>query len=186
LLEKLALKFAVFLYDAAEGDTKYSVEAIEYGNKILFNSLCVMLFTLIPATAFGYYNEASIVLFCFANLRFFSGGFHVQSLLGCAFTSSSLMLSIILLDELLTLDNFIAPLYIITVIILLVFAPYNIEIHKKLKLIKTDRQREILLLIFKVVSMIIVTINFIWIHSSLLALTYFIQSLTTIHKKRMI
>ncbi|WP_088830022.1 accessory gene regulator ArgB-like protein [Paenibacillus tyrfis] len=149
-----------------------SIEIMEYALSILFNTLSIIVITLIMGYIFGKLYETIIVLISFTWLRFFSGGFHIRSSIGCILVSVFICTSLPHLPEfsvsIVTLTN------VTSIILLLLFAP-NIDQETKLK--------DVYHPVYKCLAVGLVSINFIYM-SSLLAITFFVQCLTIIPLKR--
>lgn len=149
-----------------------TVEIMEYALSILFNTLSIVLITLFVGYIFGKFYETSLVLLSFAWLRFFSGGVHFKSSIGCILVSVFICTSLPHLPELTV--SIVTFANVTSIILLLFFAP-NIDQETKLKAVYRP--------IYKCLAIGIVSINFIYM-SSLLAITFFVQCLTIIPLKR--
>jgi accessory gene regulator B len=175
LLSRLSCSLATYIIDNND-DSKHTHEEIEYGLKIILNSIFVIISTLIPSFLMGWYISPVIVLVNFALLRFFSGGYHIKSSTLCVIASSSLMISIIYISKSFLFEQSILwSMFLCSLLLILVFAPFGVESHLKININNK--------ILFKVISAIIVIINFAFIHSELVTVTYFFQSLTIIGKR---
>ncbi|MCR8641456.1 accessory gene regulator B family protein [Paenibacillus sp. N1-5-1-14] len=150
-----------------------SFEVLQYGLKITYNTLMIIIFSLLIGIVLNKTHEVIISMLSFALLRFFSGGFHLKSSDRCVALSVSMILLIaftnFLPDYLYEYINFL------TLLVLLKFAPSNIHIKTK----KSFNQK----FVFKSISLILVITNITLIGNQIIAVAFFIQSLTTIYNR---
>ncbi len=80
MLGRISKKIASWCYAGTQaGD----VEITAYGIEILLDTLTKLLAFILIAILMGCLQEMLIVLIIFSSLRFFAGGFHMHSNLGC-------------------------------------------------------------------------------------------------------
>jgi accessory gene regulator B len=165
MIESIANKLAVKIKAANPNNTS-SVEVMSFALIVILGTGGSIIFSILISSLFGHLMETCIVLFSFAILRFFSGGFHFKSAEKCMLTSiiGSVLIPFI------NLSDFVNTLLlIITFIIILLLSPIGVNQSR----IFTKKHYPIL----KTLSLLIVASNFL-IKSELLTLTFFAQSIS--------
>lgn len=129
------------------------------------NPALIVLFTLTFATMIGTLNETLITMVAFILLRFFSGGYHLISDV-CVIVSTLLLLTLPLIHA----EQYELYLNWFVLFIVLLLAPINIQAQVKLPV----RYNKFL----RLVSVSLVIINMIFIHSYIVALTFTAQAVS--------
>ncbi|MCP3774749.1 accessory gene regulator B family protein [Paenibacillus sp. MZ04-78.2] len=161
---------AAWLKNANPEET-VSIEVMEYALRILINISLIIIISLGIGHSTGKYGETALALFTFILLRFFSGGIHLRSSLGCI-TTTVVLCSIIPHLPVLSKSEMLIFTFI-CILLLLLFAPQvDSEAGFKPK-VKP---------LFKIISICIVSSNLI-LCSSIIAVTFLIQCLTLIPLK---
>lgn len=144
-------------------------DILEYSLNIVINPTLTVILTLIISYFTERTIEAVISMIGFAVLRAFSGGIHIRSSELCIIVSTLLFTSISILNGLFA-DN-VMTMTTIALVLSILFAPSRIE--------GQTRIQPKYYLILKIVSIVIISINYI-LSSSTLALTFLVQSLLLI------
>jgi len=167
MIEKLAYRIACYL-KKVEPEKTASIEVMKFSLEALINVFLTLLFVLTIGIITGKLSESIIGLCSFAVLRFFSGGIHLRTAIQCSFVST-LLISISPHIPLNNISKII--IVIISLIIILLFAPSNIEGHARIP--------KKYFPILKIISAIIVGFAFI-LGSSTFIIVCLIQALTII------
>jgi accessory gene regulator B len=126
----------------------------------------IVIETLIVGWLSGKLLETTLILFMFALLRFFSGGFHIRSTVGCNIVSTAICSGIPHIPVM--NEQYTIILTVISLILIYFFAP-NVDINTVV-----DKKYYKLL---KYISLVIVSSNFLFL-SYTLCIAFLIQSLT--------
>ncbi|MGG3873171.1 accessory gene regulator ArgB-like protein [Brevibacillus laterosporus] len=171
MIEKISKKIATQI-NKANPDQTSSVAVLTYSISVTINFLVVLMFSLLIGVIFGKPTETIIALFAFMLLRAFSGGYHLKSLDGCAVVTVVIMAIIphIPMASIVTV-----VLTVISMILVLSQAPNNVYDE-----VRVPREKH---LFFKIVSVLIVCSNFLFI-SPILSLSFFVQSILLLPKRR--
>ncbi|WP_235775636.1 MULTISPECIES: accessory gene regulator ArgB-like protein [Paenibacillus] len=156
-----AIKRAVPDHPASEAVLKYALEGI-------YNALFIITLSLIISAITGRVGEAATLLLAFAVLRQITGGIHLKSGTLCVLVSTATV----------TLLSFVpvsTPLFFfgqtVSLLLILLFAPSRIE--------RQSRFPKSLYPLLKGMGLLLILAN-LWIHSSMIAAAFFVQSLTLI------
>jgi accessory gene regulator B len=167
MIEQLAGKIAVKIKEASPEDTA-SVEVMKFALIGLLQNGITITAALIVGLVAGTFFEVFLAVASFMLLRLVSGGYHFSSMLACAIFSFSVFVAIPFIP---VSDSMVHVLNAASLVLCLVFSPSNIKEH--------IRVSEKYFFIFKVLSIIVVSINF-WISNPIVALGFFAQSLLLI------
>ncbi|QWU13378.1 accessory gene regulator B [Paenibacillus sophorae] len=148
-----------------------SVNVLAFSLGFVINTLSIIILSLLISLFTKRTDEITVLLIAFALLRQVSGGFHLNSGVKCVLFTSTIftLVSLFQLNEV-----GILILNIISMILILIYAPTDIEKQSRIK-----RKYYPLL---KIISVILISTSF-FISSSSLALAFFLQSLTLIRLK---
>ncbi|MDX2330425.1 accessory regulator AgrB [Sinorhizobium medicae] len=168
MIDSSAKKLSIYIKSKVP-EHPSSVEVLEYSIGMFLNIAAIILGSLIISIMTGNTVEVLIILFSFSLLRQFSGGIHLKSGTSCAIASISLftVLSFFHTNQ----DLYVNALTCISLVFVFLYAPSNFE--KQYNIPKKYYP------ILKLVSLVIVMSNFIFI-SDALAISFFVQSLTLI------
>ncbi|QQZ60833.1 accessory gene regulator B family protein [Paenibacillus sonchi] len=167
----LANRIAVAIKNANSEDT-YSIEIMQYSLNIILNTCFIILATALIGIVTGHFSESLIFLFSFSLLRLSSGGFHLKTATACNIVTIFLSTASPFLS--IFSEQYFWFLSGISFLIIVVFAP------------NPDKNARIPLKIYpalKLISIILAGSNFL-IHSSVVGLAFFVQSLTVIKQKK--
>ncbi|MCD9022952.1 accessory gene regulator B family protein [Cohnella silvisoli] len=167
MFDKWALNAATWINNQNPKQTA-SVAVLHFALTGLLNSLTVFFIIIVIGAITGHIGDSLLASLFFVFLHFFSGGFHFKSVWICTIFSSSMMISSFLIP--LSLD-WLHALTIFTIIILIAFAPSNIENHARIS------KRYFPLL--KLISVLIVTIN-LFMQNTAVCYAIFLQALLVI------
>lgn len=171
MVERLALRIAEAI-KKAEPEKTASVAVMKYAlESILHTSITIGIIAIIGAIT-GKLGITMIGLGAFIFLRYFSGGLHLNKAIHCSIVST-ILVSIAPHIPLSEMGIYVVAS--ISVIIILIFAPANIDEHARIPL----KYHPFL----KLISAAIVSVNFLFINSTL-AMVFLIQAITTINIKR--
>jgi len=171
MIDTIASKLATSLKNANKNETP-SVAVMKFALIITLNSSITIILSLSIGALFGKFTETAIVLCCFALLHFFSGGYHFKSAMACTFAS---IFTIVLIPLIPITKDVAYILMLCSLILILIYAPSNIS--------NAARLPEKYFPFLKLISIVIV-LGTVFLSLELLALTYFIQSLTLITLKK--
>lgn len=146
----------------------HSIEVMQYSLSIILNTLLIILGSLLIGGLTGQFINTLLALLSFGLLRLCSGGAHLKTATACNIVSIFICSLIPHLAFL--LHNYLLWVNIFCLILMLIFAPNpdaNAQIPKEWYLG------------LKLLSALLIVLNF-WIHSSVIGLAFFVQSLTVI------
>ncbi|AGR47482.1 accessory gene regulator B protein [Brevibacillus phage Abouo] len=169
MVEKVSKKLATLIYEA---NPQSSVPVLNYSISVTLNFLAIMIFTILIGYFFDRLSETMTALFSFVLLRAFSGGYHLKSLDGCVVATVAII-AIIPYIPMFTLTT--VALNVISAILVLLLAPNNVFDE-----VKVPKEKYLFL---RSISFIIVCTNFVFM-SPVIALSFFVQSLLLIPKRR--
>ncbi|MBB6672149.1 accessory gene regulator B family protein [Cohnella nanjingensis] len=172
MIENLSEKLAVSLKNAVP-DYPGSVARLKFGIHIILNTILTIAVAVILGIVIHDLASVMVILFSFALLRAFSGGIHVKIALLCILVSAVAAALLAMTKELAMPGEVFTALNVISMLLVLVYAPSRIAGQTRI-----PRRFYPLL---KVISLLIVGSNFL-LHSDLLAVTWFVQSLTLIRR----
>lgn len=147
-----------------------SVEVMQFALIILINGLITFVLALLIGFLTGKFVETVLILLAFILLRFVTGGFHFDSSIKCTVVSTGL--AILLPHVPITFQMLNLLLGVLSLILILMYAPANIEGHTRIPPKFYPH--------LKVIALILVSSNFI-IGSPSLSLGFFVQSLTLVN-----
>ncbi|WP_420707422.1 accessory gene regulator ArgB-like protein [Paenibacillus sp. 1001270B_150601_E10] len=145
------------------------LELIEYGIAMKLNWYGVIFLTTILGLMLHQLLESLFALFCLTLLRRYSGGIHFKSLTICMFMTS-ITCTII---PLISLSKWMILILNVCSLILTLFRAPNW--FEELAIEKPYKR-------YKFISLVIVAMNFLF-HSSIMAIAFFIQTLTLLPLK---
>lgn len=170
MIDRLALNCAQWIKEN-DPDGPVSYDVILFALRVVIN----LFFAVVPCLIIGYsvgkFSDTLLAIYSFVSLRFFSGGFHFKSLDLCAVVTVILLSAVPFLAELNMNATF---LNIFSLLLVAILAPTNLKNTRW-----TDKAKPI----FKVISIIIVASNF-YVNSSVMAVSFTIQSILLIIKRR--
>ncbi|WP_429351687.1 accessory gene regulator B family protein [Paenibacillus sp. 4624] len=134
----------------------------------IINFATVVALTLLGTIITGRFEQAVLLLKCFALLRMFSGGLHLESSMKCAVVTAGATTALSMLN---INDAWSVVLTVISMYIMIHFAPSGIE--------NQTRIPERFYPALKVISFLIVASN-LWFLSSMAAIAFFVQALTLV------
>jgi accessory gene regulator B len=162
-------KSAYFLAKAIRNNYEdaASEEILRFSLVIVINTFAAVIFSLLLSLFTHRFYECMIIIAAYTVLRIFSGGIHLSSSLGCCLLS----FSVFTLDSLIKFNYLYYGLILdlISLLILLLYAPSDIE-----NAVKLDKKFHSVL---KMVSILLVSCNLLFVKSYLLSLAFFTQSL---------
>jgi len=170
MIDRMATRLATTIKETNPQNTS-SVEVMKFSLIIILNALATALLTLSVGLVTGAFVETLIVLIGFAVLRFFSGGMHLSSSAWCTIVSTAVLAIIPHIPT----ANYTVLFTVVSLIMVVLFAPSDVEKHNRLA------QRKALW--FKAVASLIVASNFLW-GSDTLAKVFIVQALLLIPIKR--
>jgi len=171
MIDSLAGKIAVALKNTNQDETP-SVAVMKFALIVVINTALTVFLSLTISLILGSAIDTLIVLCFFGLLHFFSGGYHFKSAMTCTIVST---LTFVLIPHIPISRDIAYVLTLCSLILILIFAPSNIK--------NAARIPEKYFPLLKLISIIIV-ISTVFFSLHLLALTYFIQSLTLIKFKK--
>lgn len=110
-------------------DQTASVAVLQFALIGILNSLLIFVIIIFFGVISGHLWDSFLASIFFVVLHFFSGGYHFKSALLCTIFSSSM---IILSYSFSINDNWLFGITIFTILILIIFAPSNIENHARI------------------------------------------------------
>lgn len=128
MFESLALKIAHSL-KKVEPEKTASVEVMKFALEAILNTTFTVILITVVGLATGTFLETVTGFVAFALLRFFSGGLHLKSALHCSILST---IMITIAPHIPINIMWIQIIGIICVLLMLVFAPSNIEGHARI------------------------------------------------------
>ncbi|MMZ50336.1 putative regulator protein [compost metagenome] len=171
LIDVLSLRIALHIKSVVP-EHPASVAVLKHALAITLNVVFIIGLTLAVSALTGRTSEVLIIMAAFAFLRQMTGGLHLKSGMGCVVVSTLLFtgLSFIKLDY-----NWTIGATLFSMLLILVFAPAGIERQTRIP------KRYFPLL--KVAALLTVCLN-LWFTFPYLAISFFVQSLTLINKRR--
>lgn len=172
MIERISESIAIRIKQANEEETA-SVAVLKFALiGVINNSLTFILIFLIGAL-YGKFIEAVIVAFSFTLVRLFAGGFHFKSAGLCIAVSVATLSVVPFLSDFLN-EPLVYATTGISFVLTAIYAPSNI---KKTRIKPAWRP------LYKLVALLMIGANFV-IGSSLLALTFLFQAISTIDIKK--
>ncbi|MFA9464828.1 MAG: accessory gene regulator B family protein [Velocimicrobium sp.] len=115
MLNRISKKIAGWCY---AGTRRGDVEITAYGIELLLDTLTKLLALIIIAIFIGCLQEMLIVLIVFSSLRFFAGGFHMHTGLGCFLSMAFIFGLSFLVDKLAFFYNILIPKNVLALVLL--------------------------------------------------------------------
>ncbi|MCR8981597.1 accessory gene regulator ArgB-like protein [Brevibacillus laterosporus] len=171
MIDIIAKKIAIAIKRANPNETA-SIEVLQYALVILIGSFVTIFISLSIGVATDKFKETALVLFSFALLRFFSGGYHFSTSMQCSMTT---IIFSILLPHIPISNTVSMILLYVSIIVTAVYAPSGIE--------RQSRIPKKYYPALKIISILIVSSNLI-IGSPLITKAFFLQALTLILGRR--
>ncbi len=171
MVETVALKIANAL-KKIEPEKTASIEVMKFALEAIINAFITIFFIAIIGLVTGKPVATLIGFVGFAILRFFSGGLHLKSAVHCSIVSAIL---ISVAPHIPLSTNLVLTIGIVTLIIIIIFAPSNIEGHARIP--------SQYFFVLKLISLFIVATNFYFMNSTI-CIVFAIQAITIIELKR--
>lgn len=171
MVESLSLRIAQMI-KRVEPERTASLEVLKFALIVLLNTMI----TVIAITVIGALTDSLVEtlfgLTSFIILRYFSGGLHMKKAVHCSLIS---IICIVAAPHIPLTETGVIIVGMISLVLILVFAPSNIEGHARI-----PKKYHFLL---KIVAAVIVCANF-FLMSSTIAIVFLVQSSSTIRIKR--
>ncbi|GIO57949.1 accessory gene regulator B family protein [Paenibacillus cineris] len=150
---------------------KSSVNVLKHAISIVLNVVLIVAATLIVSLFTGNTKEAAIALVSFALLRQFSGGLHLKTGISCVLVTTALFTAISYID---LSVMYLQILNALSLLLVLIYVPCKIE--------KQSRIPKKYYPVLRVICAVMVLASML-IQSPTLAVTFFVQALSLIHRK---
>lgn len=167
MIEQLSKKFGTYVYNNSQNKNVSLNKTIFIIHAFLLNTSTFLTGLLASAIL---HNITSFILFYFGfmSLRFFSGSlWHLKDSTSCYIASAILLVIIPLMDS----SNYFHVLTFASLSIMIALSPIS-------KINHSFSSKSVLVL--KLISILMIMINFLFIESNILALAFFSQSVTLI------
>jgi len=128
VFDKIAFNVAGWIKQQNPEQTA-SVAVMQFALIGLLNSALVFFIVISIGAISGHFVDSLIASLFFVGLHFFSGGHHFKSAILCTLFSSTMIITSILMP---LSDVWLIGITILTVVIIAVFAPSNIEGHARI------------------------------------------------------
>ncbi|MDK2807426.1 MAG: accessory regulator [Clostridiales bacterium] len=115
MLSRISKKIAGWCY---AGTPQGDIEITAYGIEILLDTLTKLTALVILAALFGYLREMLIVLIVFSSLRYFAGGFHMHSGIGCFLSMAFIFGVTFAVEKLALFSALVLPPYVLALLLL--------------------------------------------------------------------
>ncbi|QOS98150.1 accessory gene regulator B family protein [Brevibacterium sp. JNUCC-42] len=171
MIDIIAKKISIAIKKANPDETA-SIEVLQYALVILIGSFFAIIISLTIGATTNKFKETALVLFSFALLRFFSGGYHFSTSMQCSITT---IIFSVLLPHIPISNTVSINLLYVSTIITAVYAPSGIE--------RQSRIPKKYYPALKIISILIVSSNLI-IGSPLVTKAYLLQALTLMFGRR--
>ncbi|OXS53827.1 hypothetical protein B1A99_28430 [Cohnella sp. CIP 111063] len=171
MIESLALRIAESI-KRADPDNTASVAVMKFSLEGIIQTLLTVLFIGTVGVITGTLGMTMLGALAFVILRFFSGGLHLRKAMHCSLLST-ILLSIA--PHISLNASWTVYFICINLVIIMIFAPSNIEGHARIP------KKYFPLL--KLISLLIIGVNFFFL-SSTIAIAHFFQAVSTISLKR--
>ncbi|TVY09896.1 accessory gene regulator B family protein [Paenibacillus cremeus] len=153
-------------------ESDVEVEWLQYGLSLWLNYIFVITFTITIGLIIGsHFLDIILAIFCFALLRRYSGGLHVNSSEMCVLISTIILTTIPLIK---VTEQTALIMSIVSIVILFIGAPLTYKV-------KANWQSKVYLKL-KFISILIVLLNLLTINYETITVAFFVQSLTTLFK----
>lgn len=167
MLEVLARHLAGRMKQAIP-DEPVSEAVLRYGWAIVLNTVFTLALSAVFGLALGKLAETMTVLFAFALLRAFTGGYHFKSGTICVVVSSATAAALTLIQP---GGYLVLTMTVVSGVLVALYAPAGIERQTRIPVAYHP--------LLKVVGLLLVLTN-LRIQSDLLALSWFVQSISLI------
>lgn len=171
MIEAMALRIAKAIKQAAPENTA-SVEVMKFSLEGVLQTLLTVFFIGIVGQVTGTLAITMAGIAAFVILRFFSGGLHLRHAMHCSLFSTILLSAA---PHIPLTHNWTLAVTSGNLLLILIFAPSNIEGHARIP------KKYFPLL--KLISALIICTNFVFL-SSTLAVAHFFQAISTITLKK--
>lgn len=171
MIESLALRIAKAIKKIEPNQTA-SVDVLKFSLEFLLNTVITFVIISIVGMITGEIAQTYLGLTAFVVLRFFSGGLHFEKALHCSLLTTVL---ITVAPHINISDLAIYVIMTVSFILIIVFAPSNIEGHAKIP--------KKYFPILKIISLLLILSNLFFL-SSTIAIVHLIQATTTISLRR--
>jgi len=155
-----------------EPEKTASIDVLKFSLEILINTLFTISTVAIIGILSGEFSATMLGLGAFIVLRYFSGGLHMQKAIHCSMIS---ILAISIAPHVPLTIEWTRIFGIASLVLVLVFAPSNIEGHARIP--------KKFFPFLKIISAILVALNFLPLNSTV-ACVFLLQSITTIRIQR--
>jgi accessory gene regulator B len=171
MIETIALRIAEAI-KRIEPEKTASIPVMKYSLESLLHTFFTLLLVGIVGMITGTFGETMVGAGAFVVLRFFSGGLHLAKAIHCAIVSTILISAA---PHIPLTEEWNIIIGGISVLLLLIFAPSNIEGHARIP----SKYYPAL----KLISVFIVSLNFITLES-FITMVFFFQAVTTIRIRK--
>ncbi|WP_311078193.1 accessory gene regulator B family protein [Paenibacillus polymyxa] len=171
LIDNIADKSSFYLKNKYR-DELPSEQIIRYALKLIILNVIPVLIVVFVATYLNIVPQSITALISFSLLRMFSGGFHFKSAEYCIVFSSLMIIVISKFGFLLSDCSFI--MYCVCIVLVMIYAPSKIKEQTRVKEEYFHR--------FKIISLVIVSLFYIW-DNPVSNLAILVQSLLLIYRK---
>lgn len=165
MIEVLSNRLAIKLKEINPEETA-SVEVMSYALQGILHNVVTVLAAVVVGSVFDQFWDTLLAAICIAMLRWVSGGFHFKSALACFLLSAA---AFILIPMIHVSEPVLIILNVIALILVAIYAPSVAKEH--------IRVPEKFLHIYKVISIVIVMINFLYL-APIVTIAFFAQACT--------
>lgn len=157
MLHSLAERMAVFLFDKND---EYPLEIYTYGLELIISSVVETFVLIVLGVFLNSILETIVFILSFSFLRFFTGGYHAQSYLKCAFVTVIVYLVVIFIYELFKEIFFSSQIGVIVFVFLFsfvficIFAPIE-NANKKIENKRKTKQLALYILVLEFVLIVL-------------------------------
>ena len=156
MLHSLAERMAVFLFDKND---EYPLEIYTYGLELIISSVVETFVLIVLGVFLNSILETIVFVLSFSFLRFFTGGYHAQSYLKCAFVTVIVYLVVIFIYELFK-DIFLSCqigvivfVFLLSFVFVYIFAPIE-NANKKIENKRKTKQLALYILVLELVLIV--------------------------------
>ncbi|MEW4370552.1 accessory gene regulator ArgB-like protein [Paenibacillus kandeliae] len=148
-----------------------STAVLTYALSIVINITSIILVTMLLSMLLGTFGRAMLIMFSFAVLRQFTGGYHLKTGMACVWFSSLLFVAL----SMVTLPSiYCIILTCMSMMLILCYAPSHLAKHSRIP--------ETYYPLLKIVGCCLVAIN-LYVLSVPVALAFFVQSASLIRRR---
>lgn len=167
MIEVMSNRLAVKLKKINPEETA-SIEVMSYALQGILHNLITIVTALAVGSIFQQFWETFFAAICFTVLRLVSGGYHFKSALACFIVTASVFIAIPFVD---VSHSVLLAMNVASLLLAAIYAPSNIKGHVRVE--------EKYFSVFKVISMGLIAINFIYL-TPIITVTFFAQALSLI------